>query len=132
MKTWTEQPAEADVEDTVRRYFEHLRARRIPEAEQLVDHTYTSVRHVLESLWSGSVEADGIVDGEESPFTAGEWERDFSWLDELALADFSWGHTGSHVYVTITYHERVIEVALSFWIKPTTAGWHLSGPSTLW
>lgn len=110
---------------TVRRYFSLLRAGRFPEAEQLVDHT--SVRHVLKSLWKGSV---GASSDEER--AADEWEQDLSWLGELDLADFAWGDAGGSFYVKVTYRARIIEVALGFWIKPTDAGWVLTGPSTLW
>ncbi|MGW8360472.1 hypothetical protein ACWGK1_07900 [Streptomyces wedmorensis] len=48
MRTWTEHPAKADVEAVARCYFSLLRAGRIPEAEQLIDHH--PVRHVLKSL----------------------------------------------------------------------------------
>ncbi|MER8101105.1 hypothetical protein [Kitasatospora sp. NPDC094016] len=136
MRIWTELPAEADVEAVVRRYFSLLRAGRIPEAEELVDHT--SVRHVLKSLWAGSVEANADEDkGEDeseasaSP-AADAWEQDLSWLRELDLADFHWGHEGTGFYVEITYRAQIIEVSLSFWVKPTDAGWVLAGPATLW
>ncbi|MFF3006502.1 hypothetical protein ACFVTF_27290 [Kitasatospora sp. NPDC057940] len=138
MKIWTERPAKADVEAVVRRYFSLLRAGRIPEAEELVDHT--SVRHVLKSLWTGSVKANADADENEnadeneasaSPATDA-WERDSSWLRELDLADFHWGHEGTGFYVEFTYRARIIEVSLSFWVKPTDAGWVLAGPATLW
>ncbi|MFJ1550554.1 hypothetical protein ACIPEK_38335, partial [Streptomyces sp. NPDC088246] len=48
MKIWTEHPAKTDVEAVVRGYFSLVRAGRIPEAEQLIDHH--PVRHVLKSL----------------------------------------------------------------------------------
>ncbi|MFJ9949805.1 hypothetical protein [Kitasatospora sp. NPDC091207] len=154
MKIWAEHPAKADVEAAVRRYFDLLRAGRIPEAEQIVEHT--RVRHVLKSLWSGSVgaaadtdvEADGDANPDADPdpdrdpdaqadgarrSRAGDaWERDLSWLGALDLGDFSWGHTGSHFYVEVTYRARTMEVALGFWVKPVDAGWVLAGPSTLW
>ncbi|MFI1355272.1 hypothetical protein ACH4TV_17125 [Streptomyces sp. NPDC020898] len=125
MRRWTEHPAETDVEAVVRRYFDLLRAGKIPEAEQLVDHP--PVRHVLTSLWTGSA-------GASSGASAGadEWEQSLSWLRELDLGDFLWGDTGSHVYVEITHHAQTIEVGLSFWVRPTDAGWVVSGPSTLW
>ncbi|MFD0399278.1 hypothetical protein ACFVHI_14510 [Kitasatospora sp. NPDC127121] len=136
MEIWTERPAKADVEAVVCRYFSLLRTERIPEAVELVDHT--SVRHVLKSLWAGSVEANTDEDADEdkdetngSP-AADEWDQDLSWLRELDLADFHWGHEGTGFYVEITYRARIIEVSLSFWVKPTDAGWVLSGPATLW
>ncbi|MFB7935627.1 hypothetical protein [Streptomyces sp. NPDC056049] len=130
MRIWTEHPAEADVEAVVRCYFGLLRAGRISEAEQLVDHS--AVRHVLTSLWTGSVEAG--ADGEEAGTdSAGDgWEQDLSWLGDLDLADFHWGETGSHCSVEILYRARIIEVALSFWVKPVEAGWVIAGPGTLW
>ncbi|MGW6534797.1 hypothetical protein ACWGBV_00990 [Streptomyces sp. NPDC055051] len=141
MRIWTEHPAEADVEAVVRCYFGLLRAGRISEAEQLVDHS--AVRHVLTALWTGSVDAG--ADGEEAgtnPAAGREeagtdpaadgWERDLSWLGDLDLADFHWGETGSHCYVEISCRARIIEVALSFWIKPVEAGWVIAGPGTLW
>ncbi|MEV0535716.1 hypothetical protein [Kitasatospora sp. NPDC050463] len=130
MKIWTERPARNDVEAVVRRYFSLLRAGRISEAEQLVEHA--SVRHVLESLWDGSVGASAEADEASGSRAAGEWEQDLSWLGELGLGDFAWGPAGSHPYVEITYRARTIEVALGFWVKPTDAGWVLAGPSTLW
>ncbi|MEU5198272.1 hypothetical protein AB0G86_30245 [Streptomyces scabiei] len=130
MRIWTEHPVQADVEAVVRRYFGLLRAGRIPEAEQIIDHS--SVRHVLKSLWTGSVEAAADRgEGSRSP-ADGEWERDLSWLGELELATFRRGHTGSHVYVEITYRAQVIEVALGFWVRPTDAGWVITGPATYW
>nr|WP_203615552.1 hypothetical protein [Streptomyces sp. SID13726] len=99
-----------------------LRAGRIPEAEEFIDHS--QVRHVLKSLWRGSVEADG------DPVTA-DWEQDLSWLGELDLAEFHWG-TGSSFYVEITYRAQVIEVSLGFRVRPTDAGWVLTGPATYW
>ncbi|WP_280299793.1 hypothetical protein [Nocardia abscessus] len=129
MKIWPERPAETVVEAVVRRYFDLLRAGKIPEAEQLVDHT--PVRHVLESLWSGSVGAS--ADGEAScRLAADEWEQNLSWLSELDLGDFNWGPTGTHFYVEVIYRARIIEVSLGFWVKPTDAGWVVAGPSTLW
>lgn len=125
MKIWTEPPAKTDVEAVVRRYFGLLRDGKTPEAEQLVEHT--SVKHVLKSLWSGSVGAS--LDTEPA---AGEWERDLSWLRELALGNFAWGDSGSNFYVEITFREQTIEVALGFWVKPVDDGWVVSGPSTLW
>lgn len=130
VKIWTEQPARGDVEAVVRGYFGLLRAGRVPEAEQLIDHH--PVRHVLKSLWAGSVEASADEDEASGSPAADEWEQDLSWLGELDLADFHWGHTSSNVYVEITCRAQVIEVALSFWIRPTDAGWVLTGPSTLW
>ncbi|MFJ7279419.1 hypothetical protein [Kitasatospora sp. NPDC098663] len=136
MRIWTERPAKADVEAVVRRYFSLLRAGRIPEAEELVDHT--SVRHVLKSLWAGSVKANADEkrnqgEGEVSANPAADaWEQDLSWLRELDLADFHWGHEGTGFYVEITYRAQIIEVSLSFWVKPTDAGWVLAGPATLW
>ncbi|MFI8768900.1 hypothetical protein ACIGN6_28885 [Streptomyces sp. NPDC053792] len=130
MRIWTEHPAKADVEAVVRCYFSLLRAGRIPQAEQLIDHG--PVRHVLKSLWAGSVEAS--ADGDKvSRSPAGDgWEQDLAWLGELNLADFHWGDTGSHFYVEITYRAQIIEVALSFWAKPVDAGWVIAGPGTLW
>ncbi|MDX3520159.1 hypothetical protein [Streptomyces scabiei] len=130
MRIWNERPAKADVEAVVRRYFSLLRVGRIPEAEQIIDHS--PVRHVLKSLWAGSVEA-GADEGEVSRSSdAGEGERDLSWLGDLDLADFRWGHTGSHLYVEVTYRAQVIEVALGFWVRPTGAGWVITGPATYW
>ncbi|WP_101607796.1 hypothetical protein [Amycolatopsis sp. BJA-103] len=125
MKIWMEPPAKTDVEAVVRRYFGLLREGKIPEAEQLVDHT--SVKHVLKSLWAGSFGAS--LDSEPA---AGEWERDSSWLGELDLGSFAWGDSGSNLYVEISFREQTIEVALGFWVKPVDAGWVVSGPSTLW
>ncbi|MET9956535.1 hypothetical protein ABZ135_33990 [Streptomyces sp. NPDC006339] len=130
MRIWTEHPAQADVEAVVRRYFRLLRAGRIPQAEQLIDHG--PVRHVLKSLWAGSVEASAEGDRASSSPVADEWERDLAWLGELDLADFHWGDTGTHCYVEITYRAQIIEVALSFWVKPVAAGWVIAGPATLW
>lgn len=129
MRIWTEHPAKADVEAVVRRYFNLLRAGRIPEADQLIDHH--PVHHVLKSLWTGSVEASADGDEAGSPPVDG-WEQDLSWLGELNLADFHWGHTGSHVYVEITYHAQIIEVALGFRVRPTDTGWVITGPATYW
>ncbi|WP_280349975.1 hypothetical protein [Nocardia abscessus] len=129
VKIWPERPAETVVEAVVYRYFDLLRAGKIPEAEQLVDHT--PVRHVLESLWSGSVGAS--ADDEAScRLAADEWEQNLSWLSELDLGDFNWGPTGTHFYVEVIYRARIIEVSLGFWVKPTDAGWVVAGPSTLW
>jgi hypothetical protein len=127
---WTEHPAQADVEAVVRRYVGLLRAGRVPEAEQIIDHS--PVRHVLKSLWSGSVEA--AADRGEAGISPadGEWEQDLSWLGELELASFRWGHTGSHVSVEITCRAQVIEVALGFWVRHTDAGWVITGPATYW
>lgn len=122
MKIWTEPPAKTDVEEVVRRYFDLLRAGKFPEAEQLVDHT--SLRHVLKSMWTGSVGVDA-AEGES-------WERDLSWLRELRLGDFNWGDAGSHFYVEISHLAQTIDVSLGFWVKPVDAGWVVSGPSTLW
>ncbi|MFI7300695.1 hypothetical protein [Streptomyces sp. NPDC050121] len=130
MRTWTEHPAKADVEAVVRRYFSLLRAGRIPEAEQLIDHS--AVRPVLKSLWTGSVEASADGDEASRSPAADEWEQDLSWLGELNLADFHGGDTGSHFYVEITYRAQIIEVALSFWVKPVAANWVIAGPGTLW
>ncbi|MFG2918268.1 hypothetical protein ACGF0D_35950 [Kitasatospora sp. NPDC048298] len=130
MEIWTERPARTDVEAVVRRYFSLLRAGRIPEAEKLIDHY--SVPHVLRSLWTGSVEASADAGEAGGSAAAAEWEQDLSWLGELDLADFHWGDTGSHVNVEITYRAQLIEVALGFWVKPTDAGWVLSGPATYW
>ncbi|MFD5270814.1 hypothetical protein [Streptomyces sp. NPDC058335] len=130
MEIWTERPAKSDVEAVVRRYFRLFRDGKIPEAEQLVDHS--SVRHVLKSLWAGSVRASAGADEGSCGLAAAEWERDLSWLRELDLGAFAWGHTGSHVYVEVTYRAQTIEVSLGFWVKPTDAGWVVAGPSTLW
>lgn len=130
MRIWTEHPAKADVEAVVRCYFSLLRAGRIPEAEQLIDHG--PVRHVLKSLWAGPVEASAAGGEASRSPAADEWEQDLSWLGELNLADFHWGDTGSHFYVEITYRAQIIEVALSFWVKPVDAGWVIAGPGTLW
>jgi hypothetical protein len=129
VKVWTERPAEIDVEAVVSRYFILLRAGKIHEAEQLVEHT--PVRHVLKSLWSGSVGAS--ADDEAScRLAAGEWEQNLFWLGELDLGDFNWGPTGTHFYVEIIYRAQIIEVSLGFRVKPTDAGWVVAGPSTLW
>ncbi|GAA4983760.1 hypothetical protein HD597_009496 [Nonomuraea thailandensis] len=131
MKIWTERPSKTDVEAVVRRYFSLLRAGNVPEAEQLVgDHPTT--RHVLKSLWAGSVGVS--VDANETSCSraADEWKHDLSWLGELDLVGFNWGHTGSHFYVEVTHRAQVIEVSLGFWVKPTDAGWVVAGPSTLW
>ncbi|MER6561332.1 hypothetical protein ABT300_27090 [Streptomyces sp. NPDC001027] len=130
MKIWTNPPARADVEAVVRGYFSLLRAGRIPEAEQLIDHY--PVRHVLKSLWTGSVGASIDEDEASGSPTPDEWEQDLSWLGELDLADFRWGHTGSHVNVDITYRAQRIEVELGFRVRPTDAGWVLTGPGTYW
>lgn len=130
MKTWTEHPAKTDVEAVVRRYFSLLRAGKIPEAEQLIDHH--PVRHVLKALWTGSVEASADEDEASGSPAADEWEQDLSWLGELDLADFRWGHTGSNFHVEITYRAQVIEVALGFQVRPTDVGWVLTGPATYW
>ncbi|MFE5662921.1 hypothetical protein ACFQ7W_03155 [Streptomyces niveus] len=125
MRIWTEQPGRTEVEAVLRNYFGLLRAGRVSEAEQLVDHY--PVRHVLKSLWTASVDAST-----DEEFAAGEWERDLSWLGELDLADFSWSYTDSHVGIEIAYRARIVDVELSFWVKPTDAGWVLSGPATYW
>ncbi|EMD29440.1 hypothetical protein [Amycolatopsis azurea] len=125
VKIWTEPPAKTDVEGVVRRYFGLLRDGETTEAEQLVDHT--SVKHVLKSLWSGAVGAS--LDTEPA---ADEWERDLSWLAELALGNFAWNDSRSNLYIEITFREQTIEVALGFWVKPVEGGWVVAGPSTLW
>ncbi|MEV8329709.1 hypothetical protein [Streptomyces niveus] len=125
MKIWTELPGRADVEAVLRTYFSLLRAGRISEAGQLVDHY--PVRHVLKSLWTASVAAST-----DEEFAADEWERDLSWLGELELSDFGWSYTDSHVGIKIAYLARIVDVELSFWVKPTDAGWVLSGPATYW
>jgi len=130
VRIWTEHPAKADVEAVVRRYFSLLRAGRIPEAEQLIDHH--PVRRVLKSLWTGSVEASADGDEEGGSSAADEFEQDLSWLGELNLGDFRWGHTGSHVYVEVTYRAQIIEVALGFWVRSADAGWVITGPATYW
>ncbi|WP_405021156.1 hypothetical protein OHV05_33935 [Kitasatospora sp. NBC_00070] len=130
MKIWTEHPAQSEVEAVVRHYFDLLRAGRIPEAEQLVDHA--PVRHVLRSLWDGSVEANTDEDEASSSPAADAWAQDLSWLAELELADFHWGHSGTNFYVEISYRTQIIEVSLNFRVKPVDAGWVLSGPATLW
>ncbi|MDQ1065479.1 hypothetical protein [Streptomyces canus] len=126
MKTWTERPAKTDVEAAMCHYLGLLRAGKILEAEQLVDHP--PVRHVLKSLWDGSIAAGAASGG----LAVDAWERDLSWLSELDVADFHWGDTGSHVYAELTYRAQMIEVALGFWVKATDAGWVVAGPSTLW
>ncbi|MFF7389456.1 hypothetical protein ACFZAE_13565 [Streptomyces scabiei] len=142
MRIWMERPGRTDIEAVVRCYFSLLRAGRIPEAEQLIDHH--PVRHVLKALWTGSVgaSADGdepsgspAADDDErevDPDPDLDPDRDLSWLGELDLADFHWGDTGSHVYVEIAYRARIIEVSLGFWVRPTDAGWVVTGPSTYW
>ncbi|MEU1422094.1 hypothetical protein [Kitasatospora sp. NPDC005751] len=130
MKTWTELPAETDVEAVVRRYFGLLRFGRISEAEQLVEHA--PVRHVLTSLWAGARETGAEEAGAGRGPAADAWERDLSWLGDLDLADFSWGPTGSHLYVELTCRGRRIGLALGFWVRPTDTGWVLTGPATLW
>ncbi|PZT73814.1 MULTISPECIES: hypothetical protein [unclassified Streptomyces] len=130
MRIWTEHPAKADVETVVRRYFSLLRAGRIPDAEQLIDHH--PVHHVLKSLWTGSVEASPDGDEASGSPPADGWEQDLSWLGELNLADFHWGRTGSHGYVEITYHAQIIEVTLGFRVRPTDTGWVITGPATYW
>ncbi|MEV4999260.1 hypothetical protein [Streptomyces niveus] len=125
MRIWTEQPGRTEVEAVLRSYFGLLRAARISEAEQLVDHY--PVRHVLKSLWTASVDAST-----DEEFAADEWERDLSWLGELDLSDFGWSYTDSHVGIEIAYRARTVDVELSFWVKPTDVGWILSGPATYW
>ncbi|WP_416964647.1 hypothetical protein [Streptomyces sp. Agncl-13] len=124
MKIWAEHPARGEVEAVVRGCFSLLWAGRSPEAEQLIDHH--PVRHVLKSLWAGSVEAGADENEASGSPAADEWEKDLSWLGELGLADFHWGHTGSNLYVEITYRAQVIEVALGFRVRPTDAGWVLT------
>ncbi len=87
---------------------------------------------MLKSLWTGSVRASADEDEASYSPAADDWEQDSSWLRELDLADFHWGHEDSGCYVEITYRARIIEVSLSFWVKPTDAGWVVSGPATLW
>lgn len=130
MKIWTEHPAKTDVEVVVRRHFGLLRARRISEAEQLIEHC--PVRHLLKSLWTESVGASADEDEASGGPVGDAWEQDLSWLGELDLADFHWGPTGSHLYVEIAHRARIIEVALGFWVKPTDAGWVVAGPATYW
>lgn len=130
MKIWTEHPAKADIEAVVRHYFSLLRAGRIPDLQQLIDHH--PVRHVLKALWTGSVE-DNADENEVSPSPAADaWDQDLSWLNELHPAEFHWNDDGGGVYVEITYRAQIIEVALSFRVKPVEAGWVISGPATLW
>ncbi|MFD3922785.1 hypothetical protein [Streptomyces sp. NPDC058595] len=130
MKTWTERPAKTDVEAAICHYLGLLRAGKTLEAEQLVDHP--PVRHVLKSLWDGSVVACADAGEASGGLAVDEWEQDLSWLSELDVADFHWGHTGSHVYAELTYRAQTIEVALGFWVTCTDAGWVVAGPSTLW
>ncbi|MFJ6079845.1 hypothetical protein ACIQI8_00480 [Streptomyces sp. NPDC092369] len=132
MKIWTEPPSTSDVEAVVRDYFSLLRAGRFSEAEQTMDHN--PMRHVLTALWSGSVEANAEDDEDEASGgpAADAWKQDLSWLGELELADFHWGHTGSNGYVEITYRGQTIEVSLGFRVRPTDAGWVLTGPATYW
>ncbi|RSN61575.1 hypothetical protein DMH01_18725 [Amycolatopsis sp. WAC 04182] len=125
MKIWTERPAEHDIEAVVRQYFGLVRAGNMPVAQKLLDHP--PARHVLKALWSGSVGAN--TEGDPAP---GEWEHDTAWLDELGLGSCAWSESGSHLYVEITYRERVMDVALGFWVKPVDGGWVVSGPATLW
>ncbi|WP_370943676.1 hypothetical protein AB5J62_31785 [Amycolatopsis sp. cg5] len=129
MKIWTELPTATDVEAAIRHYFELLQAEKFTEAEQFV--YWSSVRHVVSKLWEGSVYADGVVDGEDGGVDYDDWEKDLSWLRELALAKFVWN--GDHgAYVEIGYHARTLEVALSFRVVHTDDGWVLAGPATLW
>ncbi|MEV7284974.1 hypothetical protein AB0O01_10520 [Streptomyces sp. NPDC093252] len=140
MKIWTDPPAAADVEALIHRYFDLLRAGQLTEAAQLVDHA--SNRHVLTALWKGSVgvnaEADGttwtlsLTDDHDHDHDQNH-DLHLSWLRELTLGPFHWGHTGhDHVYVEIVHDSRIIEVSLGFWVKPVDTGWVLAGPSTLW
>lgn len=56
------------------------------------------IRHVLKSLWAGSVGASAGADEASCSRTAYAWEQNLSWLCELGLGDFSSGHTGSNFY----------------------------------
>ncbi|MER8087841.1 hypothetical protein ACIO6T_37220 [Streptomyces sp. NPDC087532] len=137
MKTWADRPTEADLEAVVGDYFSLLRARSLSAAEQLVEYVSDArkhSRHVLRSLWRGSVEASVDVAGDGRTFAADEWEYDLSWLNELDLGDFIWAYAddGIHFYVYVNYRGRRMEVALSFWAKPTGASWVLMAPSELW
>ncbi|WP_415646226.1 hypothetical protein [Stackebrandtia soli] len=130
MKIWTEHPAKNDVEAVLRGYFSLLQAAKIPEAEQLIDHM--PVRHVVKALWNGSVGTSADADESSCELSDDQWEQNLPWLRELEFGKFVWGLTDSHVSIHIAYHAKIIEVSLAFWIKPTDAGWVISGPATLW
>ncbi|MGW3288581.1 hypothetical protein ACWDR3_28475 [Streptomyces sp. NPDC001002] len=45
---------------------------------------------------------------------------------------FNWGYTDSSLGVEISYRGHIIEVSLGFRVRPTDAGWVLTGPATYW
>ncbi|SHM71089.1 hypothetical protein SAMN05443668_1011310 [Cryptosporangium aurantiacum] len=120
----------ADVESVVRGYVGLVRAGRVDDAVQLVDHS--SARHVLASLWRAVAEA---VTDPDDPLHClrGGWEHDLSWLGEFDIAErVRWSETGSHLCADVTYRGVLTELELSFWVKPAASGWIVAGPATLW
>ncbi len=88
---------------------------------------------MAKALWTGSVGAETDADGSDRSPASGTWEQDLSWLAELqAVDDLTWEPTGSRVSIRILHNGTVIEVELSFWVKPTDDGWVIAGPATLW
>lgn len=120
----------ADVESAVRSYVDLMRAGRVDDAVQLVDHP--STKHVLASLWRTFAAAIADPDDPVHRLEDG-WKQDFSWLGEFGIAEkVRWGETGSHLSVDVTYRGIITELELSFWLKPATSGWVVAGPATLW
>jgi hypothetical protein len=120
----------AEVESVVRGYVGLVRAGRMDDAVQLVDHP--STRHVLASLWRAVSQA--IADPDDPIHCLeGGWEQDLSWLGEFdVMESVRWSETGSHVCTDVTYRGMITELELSFWVKSTASGWVVAGPATLW
>ena len=120
----------ADVESVVRGYVGLVRAGRVDDAVQLVDHS--SIRHVLASLLRAAGEA--VTDPDDAiNCLGGGWEQDLSWLGEFDITEgVRWSETGSHLCADVTYRGMTTELELSFWVKPAASGWVVAGPATLW
>ncbi|WP_197725342.1 hypothetical protein [Actinoplanes sp. OR16] len=130
MKVWPERPTAADAEAVVRGYVGLLRAGRVDDAAQLVDHS--SARHVLSSVWRAASEA--MTDPDDPIHRrADDWERDLSWLGDVDIArGVRWSETGTHLCADVTYRGVRTELELSFRVTPAAAGWVVAGPATLW
>ncbi|GAA2796317.1 hypothetical protein GCM10010452_25770 [Crossiella cryophila] len=114
----------------MRRYVGHLQAEEFVAAAEIVDCDQKQIRHVVNALWRGSVEADSLKYQEEDDLDP--WDEDFSWLRELQLQEPTWNPGHGHVWVAFTYRGRKLEVELAFWFQQTDAGWILNPPGTYW
>ena len=136
MERWDQPPAKAEVEASLKSFFDLLRSGQLDQAEAAVAHAEDDWESQLWSLWQDTYLVD-LEDYDEEvaddSFEGRLWRSDLKWLRDLGIDEtFHWDEEGEHVdpegehlFVNLTYKGEILDVSGDFRVAQVDGAYQL-------